>query len=332
MQVWTTDACVQDERFSYWREVLCEAFVSLNPVLKQRTAGLDFTGEVGSRPLSLSAQTRVFSRAQFVERRWDEIRRNPVEFCFANFQLEGSCVVRQDDQETLVSPGDFSIVDTTRPYFLDFREDWRVLSFRIPREQLVSRLAAPRQATARCVSGQAGLGLVAARFARSLEQVETGIGMRAQDGLSAALNGIITTALGATLEAQEQDRLPLRAAFRQAVETYIVDHLMEPRLGPDLLATRFRVSRRTLYGLFEEAPHSVSGLIRELRLQRSARDLRSPGCPGVLAVALHWGFNDASHFSRLFKRRFGVSPRGFAAGKTMDQEDDGRPSRGLRLE
>ncbi|SEB32178.1 helix-turn-helix domain-containing protein [Pseudomonas marginalis] len=207
MQIWTTEACVQRERFSYWREVLCEAFVSLNPILKQEPAGSDFTGEVSSRPLSMSAQTRVFSRAQFVQRRWDEIRRNPVEFCFANFQLEGSCVVRQDGQETLVMPGDFSVVDSTRPYFLDFREDWRVLSFPIPREQLVSRLAAPRQATARC----------------------------------------------------------------------------------------------------------VSGLIRELRLRHSARDLCSSGHPGVLAVALRWGFNDASHFSRLFKQRFGISPRGLAA-------------------
>jgi len=314
MQVWTTEVCAQHERFSYWREVLCEAFVSLSPELKQRNPEPDFLGEVSSRPLSLSTQTRVFSRTQYIQRRWDEIRRNPVDFCFANFQLEGSCVVRQDGQETLVSPGDFSVVDSTRPYFLDFREDWRVLSFRIPRDQLVSRLAAPRQAMARCVSGQTGLGLIAARFARSLEHVDAGI--HAQDGLSAALNGIITTALGATLEAQERDRLPVRAAFRQAVETYIADHLMEPRLGPDLLAARFKVSRRTLYGLFEDAPLSVSGLIRELRLQHSARDLRSAGHPGVLAVALRWGFNDASHFSRLFKQRFGISPRGFSAGET----------------
>jgi AraC-like DNA-binding protein len=332
MPVWTTEACARHERFSYWREVLCEAFVSLNPVLKQRDPGPDFMGEASSRALSLSMQTRVFSRTQFVERRWDEIRRNPVEFCFANFQLEGSCVVRQDGQETLVSPGDFSVVDSTRPYFLDFREDWRVLSFRIPRDQLMSRLAAPRQATARCVSGQNGLGLVAARFARSLEQVDAGTSIVAQDGLSAALNGIITTALGATLEAQEQDRLPVRAAFRQAVETYIADHLMEPQLGPDFLAGRFRVSRRTLYGLFEEAPLSVSGLIRELRLQRSAHDLRSPGHRGILAVALRWGFNDASHFSRLFKQRFGISPRGFAAGEMSTAGSSGRPPQGPWLE
>jgi AraC-like DNA-binding protein len=312
MKLWSIQSRAQNERFSYWREVLCEAFVSLNPILNEKHTVIDFAGEVSSRSLSTTAQTRVFSKAQHIQRRGEEILRNPVEYCFAKFQLEGSCVVRQDGQESMVLPGDFSIVDSTRPYFLDYQGDWHVLSFRIPREQVISRLASPYKATARRVDGKAGMGLVASRFARSLEQVDLDTGSGVQDGLSAALNSIIAIALGATLEAQERDRLPVREAIRLAVETYIRDHLEEPYLGPDMLASRFKVSRRTLYSLFEEAPLSVSSLIRELRLQRSARDLLSPGHPGVLAVALRWGFSDASHFSRLFKRRFGVCPREFA--------------------
>lgn len=329
-QVWSTHSCRQDHRFSFWREVLCEAFVSLNPVFRQKESLKDFRGEVALRPLALSTQTQIASRAQLVTRRWEEISHDPVEFCFANFQLEGSCVVRQDGRETLVSPGDFSVVDTTRPYSLDFRDDWRVLSFRIPREQLVSRLVAPHRATARCVSGQDGLGLVAARFARLLEQTDAEVEGTAAEGLSAALNGILAVALGATLDAQEQDRLPVRLAFRQAVETYIADHLAEPRLGPDLLAARFKVSRRTLYGLFDEAPLQVSSLIRELRLQRSARELRTPGHPGVLAIAMRSGFNDAAHFSRLFKKRFGLSPRDYALAARCGREIPvGVPGEGL---
>jgi AraC-like DNA-binding protein len=29
----------------------------------------------------------------------------------------------------------------------------------------------------------------------------------------------------------------------------------------------------------------------------------------VSEIAYHWGFNDAAHFSRTFKARFGMSPR-----------------------
>lgn len=317
MRIWEADMRPEDQQFAYWREVLCEAFVSLDPVIKPQAA--PFLGRVHSQDLYQTAQTQICSRGQFINRRWEEIRRNPVEYCFANFQLEGSCVVRQDGQETLVSPGGFAVVDSTRPYYLDFREDWRVLSFRIPRSQLVSRLASPRQAMAHAIGGQTGLGLVASRFASSLGQVNPGAGIDVQEGLSTTLNSIIALTLGATLESQERDRLSLRDAFRRAIETYISDHLADPLLGPDAIALRFGVSRRTIYGLFEDAPLSVSGLIREQRLLRSARDLQAPGCRSILAIAMRWGFNDASHFSRLFKSRFGVSPREFVSQRRAEQ-------------
>jgi AraC family transcriptional regulator, positive regulator of tynA and feaB len=319
MRTWTTETYPQNEQFSYWREVLCEAFVSLDPVRKRPEVG--FTGQVCTRPLDRTAQTTIFSRGQFINRRMEEIRRNPVEFCFANFQLEGSCVVRQDGRESFVAAGDFSVVDSTRPYFLDFRGDWRVLSFRIPRNQLVSKLVSPRETTARCVSGTTGAGLVATQFMRSLDQLDENLSATAQEGLSSALNGVIAVALGCTVDAQEQDQRSLRCALRQAVENYIADNLADPLLSPESIALRFRVSRRTLYSLFEDSPLSVSGTIRELRLERSARDLTRSDRPTVLAVALRWGFNDLSQYSRSFKSRFGVSPRTFATTSVSLQSE-----------
>lgn len=313
MQTWTTDTRPDEQQFAYWREVLCEAFVSLEPVL--RVDSQPFYGRVESRTLYQTAQASISSRAQANNRRWDEIRRNPVEYYFANFQLAGSCVVRQDGREAIVQPGDFSIVDTTRPYFLDYCENWDVLSFRIPRNQLASRLANPRLATARAVSGQLGAGLVATQFVQSLGKMSGISSIETQESLSTALNSIIAAALGATLESLEVDRAPARDALREAVQTYINDHLTDPELGPDSISARFGVSRRTLYGLFEEADTSICGFIRERRLQQSARELLSAKHGNVLAIAVRWGFNDPSHYSRLFKSRFGVSPRDFMSGK-----------------
>ncbi|MFM0133662.1 AraC-like ligand-binding domain-containing protein [Paraburkholderia sediminicola] len=319
MRTWTTDTRPNEQLFSYWREVLCEAFVLLDPVLKSDATR--FRGHVESRALYSTSQARIASRAQTNSRRWEEIRRNPVEFCFANFLSEGSCVVRQDGREALVSPGNFFIVDTTRPYHLDFREDWSVLSFRIPRNQLASRLAEPRLATARAVRGDTGLGLVASRFAQSLDQLADDASVETQEGLSTALNSVIALALGATFETKDADRVSARKALRQAVETYIVDHLADPELTPETIATRFGVSRRTLYSVFEDNSLSVVGLIREQRLLRSARDLLTAKSGNVLAIAMRWGFNDASHYSRLFKSRFGVSPRDFASQSLAVGED-----------
>jgi AraC family transcriptional regulator, positive regulator of tynA and feaB len=320
MRTWTTDTRPNEQLFSYWREVLCEAFVLLDPVLKSEATR--FRGRVESRTLYSTSQARIASKAQTNNRRWGEIRRNPVEYCFANFQLEGSCVVRQDGREALVGPGSFSVVDTTRPYYLDFREDWSALSFRIPRNQLASRLAEPRLATARAVRGDTGLGLVASRFAQSLDQLSGDVSVETQEGLSTALNSVIALALGATFETKETDRASARQALHKAVETYISDHLADPELTPEVIATRFGVSRRTLYSVFEESSLSIVSLIREQRLLRSARDLLTAKNGNVLAVAMRWGFNDASHYSRLFKSRFGISPRDFASQGLAFGEDN----------
>jgi AraC family transcriptional regulator, positive regulator of tynA and feaB len=311
MRTWTTEALPKSEQFSYWREVLCEAFVSLDPVRKD--ADIGFVGQVSSRKFAHIAQNTISSRGHFINRRMEEIRRNPVEYLFANFQLEGSCIVRQDGRETLVSAGDFSVVDTTRPYFLDFRDDWRVLSFRIPRNQLVSKLAFPREATARCVSGTTGSGLVATQFVRSLERLDEDLSATAQEGLSSAFNSVVAVALGCSIEMREQNQRSSHGALRRAIENYIAENLADPALSPDALAVHFRISRRTLYSLFEDDPLSVSGTIRSLRLEHSARDLTRTDRPTVLEVALRWGFNDLSQYSRLFKKRFGLSPRAFAA-------------------
>ena len=51
------------------------------------------------------------------------------------------------------------------------------------------------------------------------------------------------------------------------------------------------------------------------RVERCADDLRDPGQAHrpITDICFSWGFNSTSHFSRLFKERFGVTPRGYRA-------------------
>ena len=308
MQNWTTDAVAAREQFSYWRDVLCEAFVSLNPVRMGSTSG--FHGSVRSRALGATTQTVICASPQQTNRRLEEIRRNPVEFCFANFQQQGTCLVRQDGRETLVQPNDFYVVDTTRPYFLEYGSSWRVLSFRVPRHQLSRRLGELRHATARRITGASGVGLVATQFAQSLDTLDETVALDAQEGLSHALADVLAAALGANHA--EHDPASLRSAARQAIERYIDEHLADPSLSPEGIAARFRMSRRYVYSLFEAQPQSVGGVIRARRLERCARELLLSERPSVFDVALKWGFNDPAHFSRLFKRQYGVPPRLYA--------------------
>ncbi|NEU12735.1 helix-turn-helix domain-containing protein [Methylobacterium sp. BTF04] len=99
-----------------------------------------------------------------------------------------------------------------------------------------------------------------------------------------------------------------------AIRHYIEEELASESLDVDAVIARFKISRATLYRLFE-AVGGVAGYIRERRLLRAMRLLSAEGArPRVSAVAYATGFSDEKTFSRAFNRRFGLLPRDAASG------------------
>src|SRR5262249_7802196 len=82
MQVWNTEGLPYREQFGYWREVLCEAFVTLRPERPREPNSGRFPSRVTARPLSTINVTTVQSRAHHVIRGDAEIRKSPREVYF----------------------------------------------------------------------------------------------------------------------------------------------------------------------------------------------------------------------------------------------------------
>jgi AraC-like DNA-binding protein len=99
-----------------------------------------------------------------------------------------------------------------------------------------------------------------------------------------------------------------RAAIRADVRRYIRRHLRDDDLSPESIARAHAVSVRTLHALFEDSDESVARLVRRERLARCLEDLRRPTGGSVTEIAFRWGFRDAAHFARVFKRAYGQSP------------------------
>jgi AraC family transcriptional activator of tynA and feaB len=124
---------------------------------------------------------------------------------------------------------------------------------------------------------------------------------------------LIATSLGSQYaEAGET----ARAETIIAIKKYIESHLDDPSLGPPALAVRFGISLRYLHLLFARFGTTVSRWILYRRLERCRRELAVAGPhKNITEVAFGCGFNDAAHFSRVFKNRYGVTPREYRAGK-----------------
>jgi transcriptional regulator GlxA family with amidase domain len=93
-------------------------------------------------------------------------------------------------------------------------------------------------------------------------------------------------------------------------EGYIDEHIGRPDLAPPMLARHFGISVRQLYRLTSSWGCTPDALIWSRRLTRARRILAEGKCDShVLDIALSCGFKDGAHFSRAYRREFGLPPR-----------------------
>ena len=133
--------------------------------------------------------------------------------------------------------------------------------------------------------------------------------------LGAAITTMAWDALREQIEAPpvigRRDELLMR------VKSYIEAKLADPELSVERIAHACSISVRVLHRHFAEDPAgSVSGYLWQRRLIRCAEALRDPSQAhrSITDVCFSYGFSSSSHFSRLFKDRFGVPPARYRIG------------------
>jgi AraC-like DNA-binding protein len=101
-----------------------------------------------------------------------------------------------------------------------------------------------------------------------------------------------------------------RVALHKRVRELVDWRIRDPSLSPDMIAKILRCSPRHVHRAFEGEAETLSQYILRRRLERCRQDLSAPqlGRRSITEVAFSWGFNNASHFSRVFKRQFGFPP------------------------
>lgn len=103
-------------------------------------------------------------------------------------------------------------------------------------------------------------------------------------------------------------------SYRDKVRARVIDHvdanIRDPELSVESVACAMRCSSRYLQSIFEGA-EPLSRYIWRTRLERCRIALEDAGNAGlsITDIAFSLGFSNASHFSRVFKDRFGSSPK-----------------------
>jgi AraC-like DNA-binding protein len=306
------------DRVDYWRHALSTAFVPLeaSPIGEpdEPLSGRLRLAELGGLQLA-----QVSGSGQVVRRRLSLIRRRDPECLKVGLQLRGRGVLEQDGRQALLSPGDFAVYSTSRPYTLTFDEHFTMLVVMFPREMLPFVDVERDGRTAVRIEGARGVGSLVSPFLRRLgelmDEPEATLDPDTTRHLADSAVDMIAAGLTdlADLGGQAPGRHRRPEALLRQVHTYIEANLDDADLCPAKIASVHHISVRHLQNLFHRSECTVSAWIRGRRLERCRRDLGDPTLHHlpVSAVAARSGLVDAAHFSRLFRARYGRSPKEF---------------------
>ncbi len=225
----------------------------------------------------------------------------------------GRCRVTQDAREVYLTEGDLVVYDTTRPYEIAFDRPQRVLVLTIPRHRLRLRTGEMARTTARRIRDESAAMLLGPMLTRL-----SSAGLpRSRRGADFLADGVLAVAEAVFVDAAEGGdvRVSAQQALMARIAAYIEANLDEPNLSPRAIAGAHHISMRYLYKLFEAEGTTVSRWVRQARLERCRRDLANRRLDNrtVTAIAARWGFADGAHFSRLFRREFGITPSRYRA-------------------
>ncbi|WP_413758749.1 helix-turn-helix domain-containing protein [Streptomyces sp. MMBL 11-3] len=245
-------------------------------------------------------------------RRTERLARKDEEpLVFLGLQVTGTSLVVQNGRECLLGPGDFAVYESVSPYTLLFDEGVDHHFFRFPR----AALALPERLLRDVSAVTLGSGNPVARLASTYfshlaasEELQRGVHADAVVEPSVdLLRAVLTSQHGDSARA----RAPLEATLGLRITQYIRAHLADTDLSAARIAAAHGISVRHLYSVLSRSGIGLGDWIRARRLAECRRELAGPNgrLRTVAAIGRSWGFVDATHFSKVFKQAYGVSPR-----------------------
>ena len=272
----------------------------------------DFSTEADLVHLDQLFLQYAYSTARKFERGGDRAQSDGIDVLGVGIQLDGGPMSGEAGGRAFEVPqGAMLLLDMTRPCRIT-HPSGPSIQVAVPRALATRFLGSVPALHGTVVAPEAAAMLVShlLQLRRALPDMPVG----QQTLLMRTILDLLAVALGRQavidLPPHSTDHLPAVAAKEIAIRE-IDQRLGLPSLTVSSLCERLRVSRSTLFRLFEP-DGGVQSFIRRRRLEAAREallDETNPDAVGTLAHRL--GFSDASHMTRQFRAAYGLTPSAF---------------------
>lgn len=239
------------------------------------------------------------------------IRQQPSDMITVVVKHTGTAGLTLGDDEALATPGSVLVLDLNLPIHSNNLttdvSSWTAIHLdRAPLEDAISQIGSindlvidPDQPSARVLKS----------YIQSLSENLSDLSDVGGDSFKNVTVELVRNALVLST----QDYASQYAKGLHRVQKAILKRIRDPNFNLDEVACEVGIGKRTIYRMFQSVGTTPSKWVEARRLELIARELRSPASTGrnISQIALATGYNELAHLSRVFKRRYGVSPSKF---------------------
>lgn len=303
METWTTDTVNERERFSFWREMICNTLFSISP----EAPGNRFSARLAVRTAGPLRFAMCESTRYEIIRTQRDIARAPADLYTVYLQRRGRTVINQCGETIDFHRNDIVLSDCRQPYRANLSDDGCRAVALVPRAMLDWRAPWLRHRPVLKLDSESPFIDLARRHfmhlvSNDLNETETNL-------LTENLCNLLALASATDIKPGRM-RPQLQV---QAMIAYCRRNLHNTSLSPQLVAAYCGISVRTLHLRFAALGQSFGSWLLETRLEESSKALRDPvhESHSISEIAYGCGFNDLSHFNKSFRARFGMTPKEF---------------------
>jgi len=299
MVSWSTDTINERDRFSYWREMICSTLFSISP----ETPSERFSARINVRNAGSLRFATCESTSYEIIRTARDIARAPADHYTIYLQLRGQTAIDQCDEQITFGRNDFVISDCRRPFRAILSNDGCRAIAVVPRAMINSRAPWLHRRALYKFSNSHFLDLARRHMVRLVS-----------DDLSENESNLMTENLCNLLAlASATDASPNRLQAELQLEVLLAfcqKNLHHPELSPNFVAAHFGISVRTLHLRFQKLEQTFGRWLLGARLDACSKALRDPlqKTLSISEIAYSCGFNDLSHFNKVFRARFDMAP------------------------
>lgn len=234
---------------------------------------------------------------------------------------DGPSSIKQGS-EAIVESGDLVLIDSLQKMRMQAHGAANSLLIGLPKLLVARWLPDAEDSVAQRLDGAKGWSSVLAAYlnAMSIDHAQTIGSTFEQELVGEHILSMLSFALSQNGLMRDRETVSSRdRALHLRMYNWIRDNYADPEVSASKLAARFHVSVRYVHKVFASAGRGITFLdvLQHERLEAAVRMLRTASISHmfVAQIAYRCGFSDPAYFGLVFRKRYGCSPRAFAAGK-----------------